>query len=406
MNTPRRLVTLAVLLLAAACGGDPATSTTTSTTLVVSTTVAPTTPTTGVIPPPAPTGSLLVWADPMVADAARGRGAAFTADTGVEVVVVPIAPDDILATVLDGGVDLPDVFIGPHVWLYRLARAGLTEPVTLADGLPSAVVDAVSLRGFTLGVPLAVDALVQLRNPSLVATRPVSVESIACAGCFVLPGDLDVTYPFLATLGGYVFAPDPDIGYVVTDTTVDSEEAIAAAGVLQALVAAGAVDPAADRAAALARFTAGTAGIIWAGPEAIGLIPGEAVEAIPTIGDAPAVSPVRVMTAFVNGRGSHKSEAAAFAESYLGDRHGSRAFADSLGMAPVWEAAATAAESVVIAAADTGHAVPYAPETDDAWDELSDAFARILLGTDAATALIDAGDAIRFGHYEEGDAAG
>jgi len=175
-----------------------------------------------------------------------------------------------------------------------------------------------------------------------------------------------------------------------------ADEAIAAATILQDLVAAGAVGTATDRADALARFEAGEAGIIWAGPEAIGVLAGEAVEALPTIGGAPAISPVRVTAAFVNGQGPVKAEAVRFAERYLGDQDGSRAIADASGMAPVWAGAATNIELVVLESAKTGQPVPYVAGAQAAWDEVAAAFARILVGIDAGTALIDAGDAIRF----------
>ncbi|HEX9977357.1 MAG TPA: extracellular solute-binding protein, partial [Acidimicrobiia bacterium] len=295
MSLRRRIILLAVMpaLIAAACSGSADPTTTTTTTFAVVTTMPPTTPTTAVIEPPPVSGTLTVWADPSLADAVRSRAVLFTADTGVEVTVVPTPEADILPAVLDGSVELPDVFIGPHTWVYQLAVAGITEPVTLGDDLPAGIVEAVSLRTFPLGVPLAVDALIQVRNPSLVATRPTAAESISCQGCFVLPADgaFDVTYPFATTLGGYLFGPDPDNGYDPTITGVDSEEAIAAATVLETLVAAGVVTTATDRDEVLARFAAGEAGIIWAGPEAIGILPGEAVESLPTIGDAAAVSP-------------------------------------------------------------------------------------------------------------------
>lgn len=396
----RRIALLAVAsVLIAACGsGAASTTTTTTTTVVVDPTIPPTTPTTAVIEPPAMTGSLTVWADPAVADAVRSRGILFGADTGITVTVVAKAEADILTALLDGSEEEPDLFVGPHTWLQELAVAGLTEPVTLGEDLPQGIIDAVSLRGFALAVPLAVDALVQVRNPAISPTRPTSADALVCQGCLLLPGDgdLDVTYPFLTSLGGYLFGPNPDNGYDVTDTSVDSPEAIAAATILQDLVAAGAVGTATDRADALARFEAGEAGIIWAGPEAIGVLAGEAVEALPTIGGAPAISPVRVTAAFVNGQGPVKAEAVRFAERYLGDQDGSRAIADASGMAPVWAGAATNIELVVLESAKTGQPVPYVAGTQAAWDEVAAAFARILVGTDAGTALIDAGDVIRF----------
>lgn len=397
---PLRSIALiaALTVLGAACSSGTATTSTTTTTFVTPATVPPTTATTAVIPLPTIAGNLTVWADPALADAVRSRAVLFTADTGVTVTVVPMSRDEILASLLAGDEPGPDVFIGPHTWLFQLAVAGLTEPVHLGADLPQGAVDAVSLRTYPLAVPLAVDALVQVRNPGIEGTRPEAIESFDCSGCLVLPadGDFDVTYPLLASLGGYVFGPDEADGYDTRTTGVDTEQAIAAATTLESLVAAGAVSTSADRAAVLARFAAGDAGVIWAGPEAIGVLPGEVVEPLPTVGDAAAISSVKVLAAYVNATGSLKPAAREFAEQYLGDQDGSRAFADASGLAPMWGAVASSAELMVIESANGGQPVPYAPETSYAWSEMSAAFAGILAGQSAETALRDAGDNIRF----------
>ena len=400
VNVYRRLALAAALaLVVASCGGGASPPPTSTTTTTVAPTVPPTPPTTAVIEPPTVEGTLTVWADPRLVDAVRAQGVLYTADTGIDVVVEAVSEADILAAVLDGEAGQPDVFLGPHTWLFELAVAGVTEPVRLDEGVPGGAADAVTLRTFTLAVPLALDALVEFRNPSILPARPEAVESIGCQGCVALPadGDLDVTFPFLASGGGYLFGPDPNDGYDLTDIGVDSAEAIATAAVLETMVAGGVVAVSADRAETLTRFAGGFAGIIWAGPEAIGTIPDEAVESLPTIGGSPAVSPVRVLAAYVNARGDLKSLATEFAERYLGGEAGSRAIADAWRWAPVWAAAATDAELVVIAAADTGVPVPYAPETEAAWDLMSAAFGAMLGGAAAETALIDAGDVLRFG---------
>jgi arabinogalactan oligomer/maltooligosaccharide transport system substrate-binding protein len=395
-------LTASLLVLAiTACSGTatPSTTSSTTTTLTAPTTVPPTTPSTAVIDPPPETATLTVWADPSLADAVRSRAQAFANDTGAQVTVVPMSEGDILGALSDDSAGAPDVFIGPHTWLYQLAVAGLTEPVRLGADLPAGAVQAVSLRTFSLAVPLAVDALIEARNPSISPILPTAVEELSsCVGCFVLPadGDLDTTYPFLASLGGYLFGRNADTGYDLTDTGVDSAEAIAAAVTLQDLVGAGAVDTATDRTEVLTRFAAGEAGIIWAGPEAVDLLSGQTVEALPSIGGEPAVSPVRVLAAYVNAKGPAKSEAARFAVDYLGDPDGSRAIADASTMAPVWSSVATAAEQAIIESARTGQPVPFAPTTETAWSTVSAAFAAILTGTDAETAMVDAGDLIRF----------
>ncbi|HSM02182.1 MAG TPA: extracellular solute-binding protein [Acidimicrobiia bacterium] len=418
----RRSTSITVLaLLAVACGGDDASPATTTTPppTVTQATVPATTPTTAVAEAPSPDGRLVVWvSDPAVADAVSDRGEAYTAETGVEVHVITIfsAPgDDFLDELVAGefpetpeGADEPDIppdlrrqpdlVLGPHTWLARLAEAGLAAPVDLPEGLPSGAVDAVMIRGFTVGVPVALDAIVQYRNPDLMAERPVDVSNISCDGttCLLLPGDGDagIHLPFVLTLGGYVFGPDPASGYAAGDVGVASAEAIAASAVLQEMIEEGTVVSAADREDARSRFGAGEAALIWDGAAALDL-PGTA-EVLPTIAASPAVSPVWVTAAWVNASGDLETEAAEFALEHLGSVAGSTAIARALGQAPVWSEGATDGERVIIDAAATGAAVPYIAETGVALEALAEAFARIHAGTSAGDALTDAADEIRF----------
>lgn len=417
------LVTL-LATLAAACGGGGASTTTTSSAppTVPQPTVRATTPTTAVAETPSPDGTLVVWvSDPAVADAVSDRGEVYTAATGVEVFVLTIlsAPDDdrlFLDELLAGefpeppeGVEapeipeelrrLPDLVIGPHTWLAELAEAGLAGPVDLPDGLPAGAVEAVSLRGFTVGVPVAVDAIVQYRNPDLMAESPADVSDISCAqgtACLLLPGNRDasVHLPFVLTLGGYVFGPDPSTGYAADDIGVASAEAIAGSAVLQRMIEEGAAASAADRADARSRFEAGEAALVWDGAAALALA--GAVESLPTIAATPAVSPVWVTAAWVNASGDLETEAAQFAIEHLGSVTGSTAIARALGQAPVWQEGASDRERVIIAAADSGAAVPYISGITAAWEAIGEAFARIHDGTSAGTALTDAADEIRF----------
>jgi len=412
--------------LAAACSGSGASTTTTTDARPVTpqVTVANTTPTTAVAETSAAEGPLLIWvSSEEVADAVIARGDAYTAATGVEVFVLTIlsAPDDeqlFLDELLAGefpeppeGVDLPptleelrrlpDLVIGPHTWLAELAEAGLAGPVALPEGLPAGAVEAVTLRGFTVGVPVAVDTIVQYRNPSLMATAPADVSDIACAdgvACLLLPGDgdADVHYPFLASLGGYVFGADTAHGFATDDVGVASPEAITAAAILQGLIEEGAVASATDRAESRSRFASGEAALIWDGAAVLPNLSDAVVEPLPMIGSIPAIGPVRVTAAWINAAGSHTTEAAEFAVEHLASIQGSTAIARALGMAPVWSDGASDGERVIITAAGTGAAVPYIPEGVAAWEALARAFERIHDGTSAGIALTDAADEIRF----------
>lgn len=415
------LVTMAVL--GAACTPGATTTTTTTTTSAPISTSAPaagTTPTTAVVEPESEAGPLVVWVgSEAVAEAVTAQADAYTFATGVEVFVITffsapdndrgfldsvlegpklLAPDDAIAGVTDRA---PDIFIGPHTWLPELAEAGLAEPVTLPEGLPTAAVQAVSLRGFTIGIPVALDAIVQYRNPTLMPAAPADVSDLQCpeeAACLLLPadGDPDVHLPFLFALGGYIFGEDAMFGFDADDVGVDTTEAIAATAILQGLIEEGGVDGAVDREDARTRFAAGEAALIWDGAEMLGQFESAVLDALPTIALNPAASPVRVTAVWVNAMGSQKTEAVEFAVGYLGGVPGSTRIARALGFAPIWADQATDAERLIIDSAEVGRTVPYIPEAVEAWKALADAFARIHAGTSAGTALIDAADRIRF----------
>ena len=420
----RAMLVATMALVAAACSGSGAGTTTTTDAPPVTpqVTVADTTPTTAVAEIPVTAGPIVVWVSSQaVADAVIDRGDAYTAATGVDVFVLTIfsAPDDerlFLDELLAGEFPeptegelevpaalrrMPDLVIGPHTWLAELAEAGLAGPVELPDGLPAGAVEGVTLRGFTVGVPVAVDTIVQFRNPDLMANAPADVSDIACAdgvACLLLPGDgdPDVHYPFLASLGGYVFGEDAAAGFDADDIGVASPEAITAAVVLQGLIEEGAAVSAGDRTDARSRFASGEAALIWDDAAVLPELGDAVVEPRPTIGSSPAIVAVRVTAAWVNANGAHPTESAEFAIVHLASIQGSTAIARALGMAPVWPEGASDGERVIIAAAETGRAVPYIPEGVTAWEAIADAFERIHDGTSAGAALTDAADEIRF----------
>jgi len=410
-----------------ACTSGGATTTTDTRGPIVTTPTTPaTTPTTAVVATPSAAGPLIVWvSSEAVADAVIAQGAAYTAATGVEVFVWTIfsAPDDdrlfldeLLAGELGGADPLagpggeelpeqfrraPDIFIGPHTWLEELAEAGLADPVPLPDGLPGGVVPAVTLRGFPIGVPVALDTVVQFRNPALLAARPGDTADVACAAevaCLLLPGDgdPDIHYPFLVAGGGYVFADHAEFGFDAGDVGVDTPPAIVSVVVLEAMIEGGGVATAGDREDARARFAAGEAALIWDGAAAVGALGTAVIEPLPTIAQNAPVAVVRVTAAWVNAAGTFKTEAAEFAGGYLGSVDGSTTIARALGMIPVWPDAATDVERLFIDAADAGDPVPYIREAIVAWEALARAFASIHDGASAGTALTDAADTIRF----------
>ena len=417
------LLTLAALaLVAAACSGGSTTTTTTpgsTTTLDPGPTIATTTPTTAVVTIPVPTEPLVVWVEnAALAAAVQERGNAYTAATGVAVearVYQPPSeplpegeetPTDLLSALLLDGIDgAADIYLGPHTWVLPLAEAGLAEPVSLAAELEDSIAGAVSPRGYPLGIPLAVNGVVQVRNRALMPEAPASVETIPCPAanrCLLLPadGDADIHYPFLVALGGYLFAADPIVGYDTNDLGVDSDEAIAGATILSTLITGDTVDPVVDEAAGIADFAAGDAALLWVRASGLAAVEASgmdvAVESLPTIGGNSPVTAFRALAAFVNPSGAAKSEAVEFATGWLGDLNGSAVIALATGTAPVWPEAANDSMGVVHAAVAAGHPVPPVFDIDRIWLELTDAFRRIHAGTSAEDAMFGAGDDIGY----------
>ena len=410
----KKLMLLLLALALAACGGGSTTTTNPGSTTTVDPgpTIPVTTPTTAVVTIPIPTDPLVVWVeDETLAAAIEERGTAYTATTGVAVEVRVYEPGasggsatDLLSALLLDEIDGPaDIYIGPHTWVLTLAEVGLAEPVPLTAGLEASIAQSVSPRGFALGVPLAVNGVVQVRNRALMPEAPASVESIPCPDadrCLLLPadGDADIHYPFLVALGGYLFAPDPVPGYDTENLGVASAEAIAGATIFSTLLTDADIDPVTDEAAGIADFVAGNAALIWVHATSIDAVQASgmdiAIELLPMIGGNAPITAFRTLTAIVNPTGAAKTEAVEFATQWLGDVNGSAAISLATGMAPVWVEAADAAMTVVHTSVSAGHPVPPVADIDRIWFELTDAFRRIYLGTTAEDAMFGAADDI------------
>ncbi len=344
----------------------------------------------------------MIWAPEGIAGAVRERAGEYTRATGIVTEVVALDPATILATVIAEEGRGPDIFFGPHTWLMTLTDRGLAEPALLPDGLNAVFADAVSLRGFPLGVPVAVDAVVQLRNLELAPTPGTDTETQSCNGegpCLVLPADGDgfIHYPFLAALGGYIHPTDDVTGFDTSDHGIGRPESIAGATVLEAMVTAGTVATAESAPAALEAFLAGEIPITWARAGAMASIDpaSTVIESVRRIGGNPSVSAFELLTAWVSTAGEAKTEAVILVRDYFGDPEGSALIAEAAGLAPLSDA--DGGHAVVLDAALEGHALPGIDGLEQLMAELSTAFARIHQGVSAGEALEDAVAAITAG---------
>jgi maltose/maltodextrin transport system substrate-binding protein len=196
---------------------------------------------------------LTIWFTVEGANAMRQAGEAFTAATGVEVVVE--TPDDgpsKFQQAASAGKG-PDIYVYAHDRIGEWIAAGLIQAVTPSRALMEDI-DPLAWRGFTWrgrlwGYPYAIEAITLVYNKALVATPPKSFDEV-----FALDAQLQksgrrailwdytnayFTWPLLAAGGGYAFKPRADGSYDVRDTGVTNAGALRGAALLERLIREG-----------------------------------------------------------------------------------------------------------------------------------------------------------------------
>lgn len=404
------IISTALLALTAACADGSSTSepSTTTTSLVVTTTTTTPTTTSVVAPPAAEVDTIVVWAPAAAVADIEAAGAAFQAETGVAIEVIPTDTDTVLASLREDPAAGPHVFIGPHTWARELTDSGIAEPIEARSEVVAGALDAVTVRGVAVAAPIGLDTTVQFRNPNRLAIAPADVESLAsgCPNgdgvgpCLLIPLDsVEGHYPFLTALGGYVFGPDPYAGWDVTDVGVDSEAAVAGMTILESLVDGGST--VGDGSSSVEeRFADGTAPLLWGGLETLRTVAAGGgryvVEPLPTIGGQPAPVLVTVTAAWVNAFASGKDVAAAFVVDHLVAPGTGGSLAVALRTAPVNVGYDEDADlAAFVQAARTGHPVPTVFAQAYSWEQLAAAFSQIRSGDDVSGALLDAAVDIR-----------
>jgi len=404
----RHHILIAILaLIAGACTDSASDQTFTPRTLVVTTT-STTPPTTSVVRAPPATLRLGVWTPQQLVAHVQQAATAFENDTAIDVEVAAIEPEMALEALLADPTSGPNVFIGPHSWLSTLADAGIVEPIAARSEVVAGALAAVTLRGVIFGAPLALDTIVQFRNTDTLAVAPSTIESLAegCpsgddfVACLLMATDsVEGHYPFIAGLGGYIFGPDEFEGWAADDVGIDTAEAIAGGLILQSIVD-GAGIPGDGDSTAEERFVDGTAPLLWGDAASLAILQlsgsNFTVERLPTIGEAPAPTPIWVTAAWVNAFSPGKEVALAFVSDYLAAPSSADQIALGLGMAPVNIGFAADPDLVpFIESAKTGHPIPTIFQIEYAWEQLAIAFDDIRSGDDATNALESAALAIR-----------
>ncbi len=289
------------------------------------------------------TPPLVVWFTVEGAKAMRQAAVAFTAETGVEVVVE--TPDEGPAKFQQAASagKGPDLYVYAHDRIGEWTASGLIRSVTPSRAL-RADIDPLAWKGFTLrgrtwGYPYAIEALTLIYNKALVKTSPQTFEDV-----FVLDQQLQrqgqrailwdysnnyFTWPLLAAHGGYAFAERADGSYDPKDTGVNNAGALVGAQLLQRLLQEGLMPQGSGYPEMEAAMAQGRVAMMINGPWAwvnlrrIGMDFG--VARIPAVGGKPAVPFVGIKGIMVSRASRQPELAAEFVERHLLTPQGLRA---------------------------------------------------------------------------------
>jgi maltose/maltodextrin transport system substrate-binding protein len=193
-------------------------------------------------------GPLVIWFTVEGAKALRRVGEAFTAATGVPVVVE--TPDNGPAKFQQAASagKVPDIYMYTHDRIGEWTAGGLLHAVAPSRQL-LADVDPLAWKGFTYwgrvwGYPIAIEAVTLIYSKALVKTPPATFDEVfaldaqlAAQGKRSILWDYTNPYfswPLLAANGAYAFAQRTDGRYDPRDTSAQKRPSIIAACWLQA----------------------------------------------------------------------------------------------------------------------------------------------------------------------------
>ena len=290
-----------------------------------------------------PTPPLVIWFTVEGAKAMRSIGEAFTADTGVPVVVeTPDNGPTKFQQAASAGKG-PDIYIYSHDRIGEWTAGGLLHAVTpkgeLLDDIEPLAWKGFSYRGRLWGYPYAIEAITLIHNKALVATPPQTFEEI-----FTLDAQLQrkgqhailwdytnpyFTWPLLAAHGGYAFAQRPDGSYDPRDTGVNTAGAVRGAALLERLVREGLMPSGSGYAEMEAGMAQGKVAMMINGPwswvnlRKVGIDFG--IARIPSVAGKKAAPYVGVKGIMINRATRQRELAVEFIENYVLKAPGLRA---------------------------------------------------------------------------------
>lgn len=237
-------------------------------------------------PTPFPDEGLLIWASEWQVELLQSVGNEFGAahDIKVTVVSVPDTFNEFIAAAEAG--TAPDILIGSHDWVGRLAQAGFLMPLDLGD--KTTLFTSTSLQAFTYdsqiyGMPYSLENVALVRNTALVPNAPgtwddvrnISRELIvnrqAEYGFALQPGDPYHFFPIQTAFGGYLFQYNQETGlHDPMDIGLESAGTVAAGEFIQNLVNDEVAVVTTDYEDFINRFVSGEAAMIITGPWLLG----------------------------------------------------------------------------------------------------------------------------------------
>ena len=262
-------------------------------------------------------------------------GDAFTAVSGVKVVVQHPegAPDKFQAAA--GAGKGPDVFCWPHDRAGEWAKSGLIVPVKpgrrIRDEIEESAWKAFTYRGQVWGYPLSIEAIGLIYNKALVKTPPTSFEEVialdrqlSAQGKKAILWDYNKSFfswPMIAGPGGFVFGRTPQGDLDPKTVGVNTPGAVQGVQMLERLVREGVMPKGARYAEMESGFNRGQVAMMISGPWAwdnakksridFGVAP------VPSVGGKPSKPFVGVLGCMISAPSKLKDIAREFIENHL-----------------------------------------------------------------------------------------
>ena len=358
---------------------------------------------------------LTVWFTVEGAKAMRQLGEAFTADTGIDVIIeTPDADGPSKFQQAAAAGKGPDLLIYAHDRIGEWIGGGLLHAVTpsqrLLDDIDPLAWKGFSYRGRLWGYPYAIEAVTLLYNRALVPEPPRTFDDVfaidarlAQRGRKAILWDYTNTYftwPLFAANGGYAFKARPDGTYDVRDTGVNNAGALIGARLLERLIKeglmpAGSGYPEMEAAVAQGRVAMMINGPwAWVGLKRAGIDFG--VAKIPMVGGKAAAPFVGIKGIVINRSTRQREAAVEFIESHLLTQAGLKAIdrAEPIGAAAsstyYREQAVDARIAGIMESAREGVPTPSVPEMGRFWAAMKSSLTTLSEGRQTAAQAMEA----------------